>query len=324
MLCTTRALVCMTLASALLSGCNYDLDFSDLDLFGESLFQPRPGLGDVPPRLALNASAMAVFRGHSAEARVTVADPQVLIIERVDSAQLEISAIGVGETTIVFENHGKTTEYPVEVAKHERHEVWLAAHDSWTGGPIPLVEIDGKSLLANTPQQLLVTYYDAHGLLYGSGLVELSPPLRSEQCRRELGGPFDTICIAFDPGLHVLELGLSEEKETMVIGASTEEEIIDLEVLQADEALAQAGEILVVGAVGLTEQGTQVHGIGAEFVSTPLPTSGLFAYEYVPGEATAITPVRALGFEKEASYRGRMTLPDSLWHSCKNYWFNGC
>lgn len=324
MLCTTRALACMTLASALLSGCNYDLDFSDLDLFGGPLFQPRPGLGDVPPRLALDASAIAVFRGDSAEARVTVGDSQILLIERLDSAQLEITAIGVGETTIVFETRGKTTEYPVEVAKHERHEVWLAAQDSWTGGPVPLVEIDGKSLLANTPQQLLVTYHDANGLLYGSGLVELSPPPGSEECRSELGGPFDTICIEFDPGLHILELGLFEEIGTLVIGATTEEEIIDLEVLQPDEALAQAGELLVVGAVGLTEQGTQVYGIGAEFVGTLLPTAGIFAYEYVPSEATAGTPVRALGFEKEASYRGRMSLPDSLWHSCKNYWFNQC
>ncbi|MGB8329177.1 MAG: hypothetical protein WCE62_03545 [Polyangiales bacterium] len=302
---------------ALLPGCNWDLDPGNFG-FGST----SPGLHFVPRRFALGAKVTTEIEASGPDTVVSATDPDVIRVERVDSSHVKLSAVGLGTTTIQVEEDGQVADYPVDVLVHERHEVLLV---QWSWGLVPIVEIDNRMLLADTPHEIIVALYDDEGLLFGAGLSDFVLPERSEACGSDPGASFDGLCIVVEKGLHVMQVEVAGEKEEIMFGAVAQEDIVDLLLVASkDEQDAEAGELLDVDLWGLTENGGRVYGLPGELVSPAFGIPGPFAYEFQPSSPVQQVSVEALGLETQIEIRGEIRLRSGLRHDCGSVLFWGC
>jgi hypothetical protein len=230
--------------------------------------------------------------------------------------------MGVGVTTIQVEEDGQVARYSVEVAVHERHEV-LLVQQAW--GVVPITAVNDKALLSNVPQRILVALYDSEGLLFGGGLSALALPERSEDCEYHSGASFDERCIIFDEGLHILHVEVAGEEEDVMLGAVSEENIVDILLLRStEEEDAEPRELIRVDVLGLTESGTRVYGLPEARTTPAMDTVGPFAYRFEPSSAVDLVTFEALGFETVIAIRGTVWFAPALEHDCWCSLLFGC
>lgn len=181
-----------------------------------------PSLDAVPMRLAVGASTEA--RIHADDPRAVALrseDPGVIVIERVGSDLVRLTAVGVGETTVSVREGVHLTTYDVEVAEPERHRVMVVERDSRTVRP--LFALDGASILAGAEHDAVVALYDSEGLLFGTGLAEIEIPSGVDDCGgTEPQHSFDGRCLRFDEGVHVIAVDLAGEESVAVVRAVPE------------------------------------------------------------------------------------------------------
>ena len=304
---------------ALLSGCNWDgFEFDE----GFGFDWSSPGLEFVPKRFALGAAVVTPIASDGPNALVSAEDPEVIRVERIDSSHVELRAMGVGVTTIRVEEDGQVARYSVEVVVHERHEV-LLVQQGW--GLVPITAVNDKALLSNVPHKILVALYDSEGLLFGTGLSTLALPERSQDCEYQSGASFDGRCIIFEEGLHILHVEVAGEEEDVMLGAVSEENIVDLLLLRStEEENAEPGELIKVDVLGLTASGTRVYGLPEERTSAASWTVGPFAYQFEPSSAVELVTLEALGFEAVIAIRGTVGFVPALEHDCLSSSWLGC
>lgn len=301
---------------ASLPSCNWDFD-------GVPYGFASPGLQFVPKRFALGAEAITEIVSDGPDVVVSATDTDVIRVERVDSSHVALHAIGLGTTTIQVEDEGQVEDYRVEVAAHERSEVLLVQRSL---GPVPIVEIDETILVSDTPHQIVVALYDDEGLLFGTGLSELVLPERSEACAFDFGASFDGHCMVVEEGLHIMQVQVGGEEETVVLGAVAEQDILDLRVVASkDERDAEAGELIDVDLWGLTARGRRVYGLVGQLVAPAIGIPGAFSYEFEPSAPVELISMEALGFERQLAIRGEIRLRPGLRHACwSSALFSGC
>ena len=321
MLRTFLKLFSFALLVACFSGCNWDLDFGDWNLFGPPT---DPALGDVPPRLALGATASPTVHRASASTKITVADSSIVALERLESSHVELTGLAVGRTTVSIDDAGKRKSYPIEVATAERFEVQSVERAVLDPDPIASVALDGHVFLAGVPQPFVVNYYDSVGPLYGSGLAELVLPPRSEKCSHRFDGPLDDYCLVLEPGPHVMQVRFAGEDQVILLRAVSEENIADLRLLQTREQDAEPGDVIRVFAVGVSTDGSLVYGMRQNALSSGGELSEAIAYQFNPDASPSHVIVVALNFERDLTYRGNYTVLEPIWSSCQNAWFGGC
>lgn len=302
---------------AQLSGCNWDLGLDGM-VFDFS----SPGLDFVPKRFALGAVVTTEIRADGPDAVVAAVNPAVIRVERVDSNHVELRAVGVGTTTIQVAEDGQVEDYLVEVAIHQRHEV-LLVQQGW--GLVPIVEIDDRILLSDTPHRIIVALYDDEGLLFGTGLSDVLLPDRSDECAADSGTSFDGRCMVLEEGLHLMQVEVAGETEELMFGAVPQEDIVEL-VLQAskDEQDAEPGELIDVDLWGLTASGGRVHGIPVVLVEPGLGIPAPFSYQFAPSSPVQQLTVEALGLEEQIAIRGEIRFRPNLEHACWSVLFWSC
>jgi hypothetical protein len=300
------------------SGCNWDFDFGDGIGFGWT----SPGLEFVPKRFALGAAVVTAIESDGPSALVSAEDPDVIRVERIDSSHVELRAMGVGVTTIHVEEDGQVARYSVEVVVHERHEV-LLVQQGW--GVVPITPVNDKALLSNVPQRILVALYDSEGLLFGGGLSALTLPERSQDCEHQSEARFDERCIIFEEGLHTLHVEVAGEEEDLMLGAVSEERIVDILLLRTtEEDDAEPGDVIRVDVLGLTETGTRVYGLPEARTTADMDLIGPLAYRFEPSSSVELVAFEALGFEAVIAIRGAVWFAPALKHDCWSSLFFGC
>ncbi|MFW2390007.1 MAG: hypothetical protein ACN4G0_16840 [Polyangiales bacterium] len=297
--------------------------WDDTDLFDFDWGERSAALGDVPPRLALGATAYPSVHRAGASPNITSADPRVVTVHRVDGGGVKLTGVGVGSTSVILQHDGKKKDYPVEVAVAEQYEVWLAESGFWDRAPRPTVPMDGRAFLADVPQRFVVIYSDSDGTLYGTGAAELTWPLGASDCENDIIGPVDAHCVTLEPGLHLVEAAFNRDEHSLLLGALPEDDIVDLGVSRVAEEDAEPGHTIGVAAHGVSSDGTLVYGLHQEF-EPPGGESETFAYELDPSAEPQQATVTALGLTHEFSYRGVYTEVPALWFSCELNWFSGC
>jgi hypothetical protein len=309
-------LLLLSLALACVSACNFDWDVPSI----ATPFSAKPKLGNVPQRLALGATAVALVEVLDPDTIVTATNPDIVAVRRISATRLELTGVGVGETSVSLQEGSWSIVRPIEVAEHDRYEVLLVEEDPWTQGPLSMVAPHRKALLSDVPQRFVVTYHDSRGPLLGKGLADFALVPSTDGCDIDPSWPFDAQCLVFEPGPHLIRIKVAGHHDEVIVTAVPEEEIVDLLLPRTDENDAEPGDLLRVDALGLSGRGTPVYGIHPVFDQL-LPS---LAYEYDPSAPLRRVTVTALGFERELTYRGHLSFPDSLWRSCKSYWLDGC
>ena len=227
-------------------------------------------------------------------------------MDRTSFTDIEIRAVGEGETTVSIEGGMLRTEYPIEVRARDRFEV-LHAERSWAVDPSSVSSLENLSVLADASQDIVVAYFDAHGLLHGRGLASVTLPRGtwpaiSTPCGAVFEWRFDGGCWEPAPGDHLLRVTIEGEDDLLVpFTALPADDIVDILIVRPEEDEVARGDLVFVEVVGLTANGTQVHGVHAKFFGLGL---GTFACEFVPELEPESIPVEALGIEKTLVYRG--------------------
>jgi hypothetical protein len=268
-------------------------------------------LNGVPDRLALGATAFARvpldFSLPEVQLEVLAADETILAIDWVEHPLVALRGVGIGETTITarIRQTDPIVEYPIEVAAPTRFEVLLVS------GNYPTSEgaLDGKALLAEVPQQVLVTYHDPDGWLSGSGLADfVMPSANGSECEVSFGLTLEARCWRPVPGPQVIRVTVSETERWVSMTAVAPDDIVDLVLARTEEEDAEPGETLRIDVLGLTDDGTEVYGMHASAADGWLPFP--IAYAYDPDAEPQSLTVNAIGLERELVYRGRLTWPD--------------
>ncbi|MGB5415678.1 MAG: hypothetical protein WBN01_13625 [Polyangiales bacterium] len=237
---------------------------------------------------------------------ITSAEPGIVEVERTSFTDIELRALGEGETKVSIEEGMLRNEYPIEVRAHDRFEV-LHAERGWAVDPSSVSSLENLSVLADASQDIVVAYFDADGLLHGRGLASVALPRGtwpaiSTPCGAEFEWRFDGGCWDPAPGDHLLRVTTEGEDDLLVpFMAVPADDIVDILMVRPEEDELAPGELVFVEVVGLTADGTHVHGVHATFFGLGL---GTFAYEFVPELEPETIPVEALGIEKNLVYRG--------------------
>ena len=194
---------------------------------------------------------------------------------------------------------------PIEVAAPTRVKVVLVS------GIYPTSEgaLDWKALLAEVPQQVLVTYHDPDGWLSGSGLADfVMPSANGSECEVWFGLTLKARCWRPVPGPQVIRVTVSETERWVSVTAAAPDDIVELVLARTEEEDAEPGETIRIGVLGLTDDGTEVYGMHASAADRWLPFP--IAYEYDPDAEPQSLTVNAIGLKREFVYRGRLTWPD--------------
>lgn len=269
----------------------------------------------APERLVYGGTALAsLSKSGSCEpedATVASADPSVVTVERLSSRGVELYGAGVGSTMIIVEEYGERTEYSVEVADHERFEV-LHVERSVCDNPVSSGSLEGKALLAFAEQNFVVAYFDSRGLLVGRGLAEVTMPVATGgvSCDLRTSCNFEARCWRPTTAAQSIRVAVDEEEQTVEVTGVAADDVVDLLLISTDEDDAQPGQTIRVDALGVTSDGTRVHGVHASAAERWLPVP--FAYDYRPGAEPLPLVVSAVHLEQEFVFRGDLKSADGL------------
>lgn len=106
------------------------------------------------------------------------------------------------------------------------------------------------------------------------------------------------------PGPQQIELGDDEEPIVVVFEAVSEDEIVDIELLRADESELRPGTWVEVDVVGVTGDGAHVRSVHPRFEVGRHTHLGYFTYRYDPDAAPQLLKVAALDRHVHAQFRG--------------------
>lgn len=260
----------------------------------------QPGLGHVPPRIAHKATALVTVVGEDRnDVIITSDDLSVVEVERISFTDIELRAVGVGDTIVTIEEGLLSNEYAIQVRAYDRFEV-LHAERGWPVDPVSVGSLRDRLLLAGVSQDIIVAYYDSDGLLRGRGLASVRVPGRV--CGTQFDRRFDTACWIPTEGDASVRVDVQGEEIVFVpFTAVAAEDIVDILLLGADEQRAEPGDVLHVEVVGVTSDGQQVDGMHATILGIEMPA---FAYEYDPEAPPKTFTVEALDFQKDMVFRG--------------------
>ncbi|MFW2387760.1 MAG: hypothetical protein ACN4G0_05460 [Polyangiales bacterium] len=107
------------------------------------------------------------------------------------------------------------------------------------------------------------------------------------------------------PGPQQIDLGDDDEPVVVAFEAVSEDEIVDIELLRADEAELTPGTWVEVDLVGVTEDGERVRSMHPRFETGSETHLGYFAYRFDPDAAPQTLTVDALDRRVHAQFRGR-------------------
>ena len=184
----------------------------------------HPALSEVPERLAQGATSTArvVLPYSEAEAssigevEVSSADPTIVVGEWLDADSLEIRGVGVGETRIAVQRGERITEYPVEVAMPTWFEVLLVAgHPFFAEGLL-----QGKTIRAFKPEDIVILYYDSEGFLAGKGLADIvMPPDIFPEYESSFDSRYDAQCWRPAPRAQSVRVTMNEAEQQFEVVA---------------------------------------------------------------------------------------------------------
>ena len=217
----------------------------------------------------------------------------------VDEGDVTLSFVGVGQATLAIENELAIVERTIEVLPHDRFDVVLAEVTGAALGPI------ADQVLLAGKQWILVLYLDTQGrALYGDGLAELTMSRGVRSCD-ELLGAVEQHCIWIeDPGAHLLEVEVGNERVSLPFEAVRASDVIDVELLAADERQLLSQTWVQVDLVGITQDGVRVRGMHPRFDVGEDSYVGYFAYQYDPGAQPLTLLATALGLPRRIIFRG--------------------
>ena len=95
----------------------------------------------------------------------------------------------------------------------------------------------------------------------------------------------------------------------------TQDEIADVLVIETDDA-PEEGDLVGMVAFGVTEQGTRVYGIHAQYKPPDYVVLEISAYDFNSAATPVRVRVRASGFDREFVYHGELSFsahPMLLW-----------
>ncbi|MFZ1864238.1 MAG: hypothetical protein WAU39_08465 [Polyangiales bacterium] len=217
----------------------------------------------------------------------------------VDDGDVTLSFVGVGRATLAIENELATVERTIEVLPHDRFDVVLAEITGAALGPIA-----DQVLLAGR-QWILVLYLDAQGrALYGEGLAKLNLSRGVRRCDEVLGA-VERHCLWIEnPGAHVLEVEVGDERVSLPFQAVLASDVIDVELLAAEERELQPRTWVQVDLVGITRDGMRVRGMHPRFEVGEGSYVGYFAYQYDPSARPLTLLATTLGLPRRIIFRG--------------------
>jgi hypothetical protein len=280
--------------AALASGCLGPADYEGDCELGPS----EAELHRLEERYALGSRATIDLYGEAPLA-LESSNPAVVRVESVVNGAATLSFVGAGQATLVLENDISTAEQVVEVVRHDAFVVVLSEFV-----PIPIGTLSNQVILAGH-QHFIVLYLDSRGeRLWGDGLAEIGLSDRLELCDHRLGS-LEFHCLNIrEPGLHVLEVRVGEERLVLPFVAVLERDIVDVALLQPDEEELLPGTWVQVDVVGVTEEGMHVAGIHPRFEVDDDWYAGYFAYQYDPAVRPQGLRIEALDRRIGTSFRG--------------------
>lgn len=129
--------------------------------------------------------------------------------------------------------------------------------------------------------------------------------------RSEGGEPIERLIeLDLRPGWQRIDVGDDDEPVVVVFEAVSEDEIVDIELLRADERELQPGTWVEVDLVGITEDGAHVRSMHPRFETESETHLGYFAYRFDPDAAPQTLTVDALDRRVRAQFRGRPRAKD--------------
>ena len=207
-------------------------------------------------------------------------------MDRTSFTDIEIRAVGEGETTVSIEGGMLRTEYPIEVRARDRFEGASRGEKLGGGsefGVEPREPFGTRGRFAR--HRRCAKSSTRHGLLHGRGLASVTLPRGtwpaiSTPCGAVFEWRFDGGCWEPAPGDHLLRVTIEGEDDLLVpFTALPADDIVDILIVRPEEDEVARGDLVFVEVVGLTANGTQVHGVHAKFFGLGL---GTFACEFVP------------------------------------------
>lgn len=106
------------------------------------------------------------------------------------------------------------------------------------------------------------------------------------------------------PGPHRIDLGDDDEPVVVVFEAVSKDEIVDIELLRADESELRPGTWVEVDLVGVTEDGAHVRSMHPRFETGSETRLGYFAYRFDPDATPQTLTVDALDWRVRTQFRG--------------------
>lgn len=107
------------------------------------------------------------------------------------------------------------------------------------------------------------------------------------------------------PGEQRIDLGDEDEPVVVAFEAVSEDEIVDIEILRADESELQPGTWVEIDLVGVTGDGAHVRSMHPRFETGSETHLGYFAYRFDPDAAPQRLTVNVLDRRVHTQFRGR-------------------
>jgi len=262
----------------------------------------------IEDRYALGSHVRIEIRGPE---RWTLAssDPEIVRIGAVEWIGANIGRatlhfIGAGRASIIFESElGVVVEEEVEVLAHQRVVVRLGETTGLVLGPL-----SGEVILAGD-QHVLVLYLDAQGrLLHGAGLAELRMSSGLEPCGTAASASIEQHCISvLTPGPHLLAVRVEDERLELPFEAVLANDVVDVELLAADESELMPGTWVEVDVVGVTREGTRVRGVHPRFQAGERLYLGYLTYRHDPAGMPRTIAAQALGRQRRITVHGSLS-----------------
>lgn len=287
-------LAALTLAS--LCGCFGSVE-TDTDC-DPQLTSPEADIGGLQERYALGSRTEVRLLGDQ-PVSFESSDPGIVRVDRVARGKATLSFVGEGQASVTARNEVSSTTRYLEVLPHATFVVLLTEVTS-----VPLGPLAGQLLLGG-PQYVLVMYLDSDARkLYGDGLAEVTFSSGLRRCGEDPGA-LDSHCLTADhAGEHVVNVRVGEQELSFEYETVREEDIVGIEVLQANESELLAASWAQIDVVGVTGDGRRVSSVHPQFRTEDGLYIGYFAYEYRPEAKARALEISALNERKITRFRG--------------------
>lgn len=275
------------------------------------------GLDGIEERYVVGSHDETKASLYVGETKASSSDPSVVEIVELDENRFDLRAVGIGHAKVEIEDDEGRQVYDVEVTGLDPELTRLDLVETDIAAVVPVIPVAGQNIVAGVDQHFAVRYADENGALYGSGLATVDLPEGASECPKARSTSLDLFCANFEAaGEYTLSVAVGDDTHLVSITAVLESDVVGLQLLASNEETLSKGDRGRIDAVGLTDSGTYVFGIGASFDTADREgITGYFVYDYSPKAEPIEVTATAMGFEQVTSFRGERAYNENV-HDC--------